>query len=475
MDCGATSSKLFIAPIDFPERNMLMPRKPALLLSLLNLVFKPVSGQTKASPNQFVVLPPHPPADDREAWRAYWKAQGQPWRTEPEIDEKRQKCLAERRNIAPNVEQGIYPFKDIKLSRADVEWLTMTQDDGRGPVTERIAARVRGVDLRGADLRGINLSRLPLNQLRGGLGSADWRSGTQKQREEAAIHLEGADLNRADLTGASLRSAHMEGADLRYAWLEGANLRGTHLGGNTILPPADLRHVSFDHETSLEGILLGNDEHGWPRMADIYWGNVNLAVINWSQVKELGDEHEARQKKTSHGEAKDEATRLNEYQAAVRAYRQLATALQDQELNESAISFAYHAQVLQKRVWWFQMTQRGMKLEQRMQAFGAWLFSWFLFLLAGYGYRLWRSFLAYVVVIIGFTTVYYLLGATFKPSLSLVNALGLSMTSFHGRGFFPGITQLNDTLTILASLEAFVGLILEATFIATLTQRFFGK
>jgi hypothetical protein len=49
------------------------------------------------------------------------------------------------------------------------------------------------------------------------------------------------------------------------------------------------------------------------------------------------------------------------------------------------------------------------------------------------------------------------------------------MTSFHGRGFFPGVTQLNDTLTILASIEAFVGLILEASFIATLTQRFFGK
>jgi hypothetical protein len=116
-----------------------------------------------------------------------------------------------------------------------------------------------------------------------------------------------------------------------------------------------------------------------------------------------------------------------------------------------------------------------MKLRQRMYVFGPWLFSWFLFLLAGYGYRLWRSFLAYALVIIGFMTMYYVLGASFKPPLSLVNALGLSMTSFHGRGFFPGVTQLNDTLTILASVEAFVGLILEATFIATLTQRFFGK
>ncbi len=121
------------------------------------------------------------------------------------------------------------------------------------------------------------------------------------------------------------------------------------------------------------------------------------------------------------------------------------------------------------------MTQHGMKLRYRLQALGAWLFSWFLFLISGYGYRLWRSFLAYMLVITGFTTVYYLLGASFQPSLSLVNALGLSMTSFHGRGFFPGVTELNDTLTILASIEAFVGLVLEATFIATLTQRFFGK
>ncbi len=88
---------------------------------------------------------------------------------------------------------------------------------------------------------------------------------------------------------------------------------------------------------------------------------------------------------------------------------------------------------------------------------------------------MWRSFLAYVLVIIGFTMAHYLLGTSFKPSLSLVNALELSMTSFHGRGFFPGVTQLNNPLTILASLAAFVGLILEATFIATLIQRFFGK
>jgi hypothetical protein len=47
--------------------------------------------------------------DDREGWRAYWQAQGMPWRTEPEIDEERQRFLAERRAITPDIEQRIYP------------------------------------------------------------------------------------------------------------------------------------------------------------------------------------------------------------------------------------------------------------------------------------------------------------------------------------------------------------------------------
>jgi hypothetical protein len=49
------------------------------------------------------------------------------------------------------------------------------------------------------------------------------------------------------------------------------------------------------------------------------------------------------------------------------------------------------------------------------------------------------------------------------------------MTSFHGRGFFPGGIKLDDPLTVLAAIEAFVGLLIEVTFIATLTQRLFGK
>ena len=46
-----------------------------------------------------------PPTIDPDGWPAYWNTQGQPWRTEPEIDTKRQKELAQRRTI--QLEKGI--------------------------------------------------------------------------------------------------------------------------------------------------------------------------------------------------------------------------------------------------------------------------------------------------------------------------------------------------------------------------------
>jgi hypothetical protein len=55
-----------------------------------------------------VSLPPRPTESDPQAWKTYWEAQGQPWRTEPEIDLERQKYLAERRSITPDSKQGIY-------------------------------------------------------------------------------------------------------------------------------------------------------------------------------------------------------------------------------------------------------------------------------------------------------------------------------------------------------------------------------
>jgi uncharacterized protein YjbI with pentapeptide repeats len=404
----------------------------------------------------------HPAVSDKEAWQAYWEAQGQLWRTEPEIDAERQTYLVERQNIIPNITQGMYPFKDIKLNRADVEWLLATFDGGRGPISasEEIARHTRGLDLRGADLRGVDLNRLPLVQIRGGLSIDAWYHATHEQREAAAVHLEGANLTGADLTRASLRSAHLEGADLVYVCLEGTVLRSANLAGNsTKLRPANLQHTLMNHETDLQEIILGNNDYGFVRVADVFWGDVNLAVVDWTQVSMLGDEYAARLRKPRIGMKE---RRLQAYQTAVRANRQLASVLQAQGLNEDAARFAYRAQKL----------QRAVLLQQKKS--GSYLFSGFLDLLAGYGYRPRRSFICYLLVVVAFSLTFYVFGHL--PLLP--DALVFSLTSFHGRGFFPGLgnqTSLHNPLVVLAAIEAVIGLFIEISFIATFTRRFFGS
>src|SRR5262249_5225607 len=147
-------------------------------------------------------------------------------RIETEIDAERQEVLADRRALRPNIAQGVYPFKGMRLTRADVEWLLATHDGSRGPIMwddERQRSR-EGLDLRGADLREANRRGLPLARLRGGLAGA-----TDEQCDEAAVHLERADLRMAHLEGAELREAHLERALLDNAHLEMATLSRAHL------------------------------------------------------------------------------------------------------------------------------------------------------------------------------------------------------------------------------------------------------
>src|SRR5579862_6096489 len=105
-----------------------------------------------------------PTNDDQGAWKTYWSQQNQPWRTESEIDEKRQAELTRYRTIVPDIEKGIYPFRDIRLNRADIEWLLATHNNGQGPIVWNYENRLRGkgLDLRGADLRSVDLQGLPL-------------------------------------------------------------------------------------------------------------------------------------------------------------------------------------------------------------------------------------------------------------------------------------------------------------------------
>ena len=398
-----------------------------------------------------------PTTHDQDEWQAYWDTLGQPWRTEPEIDAERQKYLVERRRITPNIEQGIYPFQDVQLTRADIEWLLATHEEGRGPIfwSRDNNPRRMGLDLRGADLRHINMRGLPLAFMRGGLFLDQWLRATEEQRNMAAVQLQGATLRSAQLQGAYLRSAQLQGAYLRGAQLQGAYLKSAQLQG-AYLSRSDLDGASLD------GVTLSDGTYGSVLVADVRWGEVNLAVVDWGHVTRLGDEQKAHQKKDSDGETKDNRTRIDDYKEALRANRQLALVLREQGLNEVADHFAYRAQLLQRKVLWHQ------------HEFGRWLFSVLLALLSGYGYRIWRILAAYIVMVSLFALAYFVLGIYYAPHLPLDQAFLESITAFHGRVFLEQFSP-NTPQIWFTALEALAGLIIEGVFIAMLIQRFFGK
>jgi hypothetical protein len=176
----------------------------------------------------------------------------------------------------------------------------------------------------------------------------------------------------------------------------------------------------------------------------------------------LGDEYEARQKMLN-GQVKNRTVQLGEYAKAARASRQLAFALQGQGLNEDAARFAYRAQVLQRKVLW------------KQRKFWKWLGSMILALLAGYGYRMWRIIVAYLLIVLLCAGAYFVLGMFYEPHLSLLDAILTSITAFHGRVFSEPFLHPGDPQLWVTAFEAVAGLVVEGVFIAMLTQRFFGK
>src|SRR6266700_928365 len=307
------------------------------------------------------------------------QAQQQPWRTEPEIDVARQEQLIRCLATTPDPNRGIYPFKGMRLSRADVEWLLATYENAGDPRAGSDEQQMRWrLDLRGADLRYVDLHALPLARLRGSLTRKEWDEATEEQRTAAEVLLTGADLSethleraflaRARLKEADLSEAHLEKADLSEVHLQGATLRWTHLEqaylngahlekadlsrarlekgylSGAYLQEADLSRAhlegaylgeahledaslyrahlerAFLYKAHLEGARLSRtpveeerrkkveDEERLigPSLADAQWSNVNLAVVQWSQVEMLGDEYKARQS-TRAGKRKNSA------------------------------------------------------------------------------------------------------------------------------------------------------------------------
>ena len=183
--------------------------------------------------------------------------------------------------------------------------------------------------------------------------------------------------------------------------MQGTNLRGAQLDGV---------HLNY--------VTLNDEKYGPALLANVKWGECNLAVVDWKPVKMLGDEYIARRTQTFAGKPKDTTTQLNEYQAAVRANRQLAKVLRDQGLDEYANHFAYRAEMLQRQVF------------LRQGSFGSYLISYCLYLLVGYGQRPYRILILLVETVIMFALLYYILGVNNSHRLTMNEAFLTSITIF---------------------------------------------
>jgi uncharacterized protein YjbI with pentapeptide repeats len=390
------------------------------------------------------------------------------------------------------------PLARMRGGLTEAEWRTATADQ-----LEAAAVHLERADLTSAVLESALLEGAHLEEAR--LGQADLRHAnlsfayaegayfSEAALEGAALlgtSLAGAILTDARLERSVLRNAALAGADLTGAHLEGARLGDAHLAGKrlsdedltrvrrirpdfpVVLPGACLYEAFFDAATALDDATLGDPEYGCVSLADAHWGGANLAVVEWERVSVLGDEREVEQiggrGAPRPGAFTDGETWLRECLTAVRANRQLAVALQEQGLNEDAARYAYRAQNLQRRVIGWQV--RAGRIEKA----GPWLFSWLLYLLGGYGYRMWRILAAYALVVGAAAVAYYLLGQHGTPHLLWPEALLTSITAFHGRVFADQFAPSSPQAWV-AALEAVCGLVVEGVFIAMLAQRFFGK
>jgi hypothetical protein len=108
------------------------------------------------------------------------------------------------------------------------------------------AASLWGYDLSGADLSGANLSYADLS-------GANLSHAVLQNADLSHARLYGAKLNSAQLGGAKLNAAELNDADLRHAYLFVADLRGADLRG------ADLRGADL-RGTDLRGVTLNGYE-----------------------------------------------------------------------------------------------------------------------------------------------------------------------------------------------------------------------
>lgn len=346
-----------------------------------------------------------------------------------------------------NIAFGRPPYVDVEIQSTE-EFLWILQErnwSGWGDSAERAnfsgARFSRWVYLHNARLVGANLAGADLRiaQLR---GANLWGANLSHANLAEAV-LSNSTLYEADLTCANLQRADMRGADMLSATLVGANLKFIWVDAGTIF--AD---VKLDASTEVGGVA---------------WNNVQLTQVDWSQIPTLGDE-------LAIATSKNRRDRIAKYRDVAQAYHGLAVALRVQGMLETASLFRLREQ---------RFLRKALLLEFHLPS---WIGSLLLDWVAGYGERPARAFRTYAITVSMFAAGYYVLTnwSQARPDvrdarLRWYEALVLSLSAFHGRGFFPQSLSLGDPVAVLAAIEAVIGLFIELIFIATFSRRFFGN
>jgi len=266
----------------------------------------------------------------------------------------------------------------------------------------------------------------------------------------SGANLSGADLYSANLSGADLTSANLSGANLTKADLSGANLTKANSSG------AYLTRALMNAETELDDIHL--DTH--TTVFGVRWNGAPLDGIPWEHAPQLGDEP-TREVLAKRGRTEWVAI----YRNAMRAYHGLTVALRDQGLSDAASTYRLRELAMER------------KALQASRNVGGWVLNVLLGGVAGHGEKPGRALVAYIGIVASFAVLFW--GVTNyldsgAQHLQWYEAAVLSVSSFHGRGFFSSTIQLGDPLAIVAAFEAVAGLFIELVFIATFSRRFLG-
>lgn len=391
------------------------------------------------------------------------------------------------------------PFDGEPLNGSDVFWLanhvepTMDATENKRsfytPSARAVPLVLSNLHLEGAILSNVRLekARLP------------------------GVHLEGANLWKAHLQEADLWKAHLQKADLRGARLQGVNFVEAHL------QEADLTGTMLDRESSLDGAYLNQ-----ATLDRVAFDNIDLSGVKWGEVRELGNELWAKRRPrrspvelwTRKGVRIDSQTlyRREQYGMAARTYRALSLALRNQGINDAA-RFRYRSEVMERKVIWYEMVAslRSWHFYRAARPGAVWSISWALGFFTGYGHYISRLFGTYVGVLVAFAAIY--LGVTYQPARGhplpalpwshipaaiswirdvlsfcivrvpaavhastpshLFDVLIFSVTAFHGRGL-QQMQNLSEVVIWWAGVEAVLGLLIEALFVAAFARRVTG-